>query len=76
MKVHGTLYATEAKKAFKENFENVSLENIQAAILIGSTCLGDSDPNATSLYFGTSLSPATTLSAHASLQCLPIAWCR
>lgn len=49
---HGPLYAAEAKKVLKEDLEHVCIENIQACILVGNICLGDSDPDAESLYFG------------------------
>jgi hypothetical protein len=61
MRSHGSLYAEEAKKILKDNLEHVCIENIQACILVGNICLGDSDPNAESLYFGDLLSPPPTL---------------
>lgn len=54
---HGPLYAAEAKKALKDDLEHVCIENIQACILVGNICLGDSDPDAESLYFGELLPP-------------------
>lgn len=48
----GPLYAAEAKKLLKDDLEHVCVQNIQACILIGNICLGDSDPDAESLYFG------------------------
>ncbi|RDW65173.1 hypothetical protein BP5796_09865 [Coleophoma crateriformis] len=47
----GPLYAVEAKKLLKDDLEHICVENIQACILIGNICLGDSDPDAESLYF-------------------------
>lgn len=48
----GPLYAAKAKKLLKDDLEHVCIQNIQACILIGNICLGDSDPDAESLYFG------------------------
>lgn len=46
---------TEAAKIhFKADMEHACVENIQACILIGNICLGDSDPDAESIYFGLS----------------------
>ncbi|KFY06982.1 hypothetical protein V492_07560 [Pseudogymnoascus sp. VKM F-4246] len=43
---------TEAAKCYlKSNLEHSCVENIQACILIGNICLGDSDPDAESIYF-------------------------
>lgn len=52
IRTRGPVYAAEAKKALKDNLEHVCIENIQACVLIGNICLGDSDPDAESLYFG------------------------
>jgi hypothetical protein len=51
---HGPLYSVEAKKVLRDDLEHVCIENIQACILVGNICLGDSDPDAESLYFGES----------------------
>ncbi|KAI9154886.1 arsenite efflux transporter ArsB-like [Paramyrothecium foliicola] len=47
----GSVYAAEARKAFKENLEQPSIENIQTCILIGNSCKGECDSEAESLYF-------------------------
>jgi hypothetical protein len=74
---HGPLYAGEAKKVLKDDLEHVSIQNIQACILIGNICLGDSDPDAESLYFGEILLHLGKLSpAYKLAQSLPTAWLR
>lgn len=53
LRSRGSLCTAEAKVVVKNDLENICIENIQACILIGSICLGNGDPNAKSLYFGT-----------------------
>ena len=44
--------AAQAKQALKDDLEHACIENIQACILIGNICLGDSLPQAELIYFG------------------------
>lgn len=50
----GPKFTDVAKTLLKADLEHACVENIQACILIGNICLGDSDPDAESLYFGES----------------------
>jgi hypothetical protein len=52
VRARGPKYATEAKNLLKDDLEHVCVENVQSCILIGNICMGDSDPQAESLYFG------------------------
>lgn len=47
-------FTEAAKRHLKSDLEHSCVENIQACILIGNICLGDSDPDAESIYFGLS----------------------
>lgn len=44
-------FTEAAKNHLKSDLEHACIENIQACILIGNICLGDSDPDAESIYF-------------------------
>ncbi|KFZ09041.1 hypothetical protein V502_08985 [Pseudogymnoascus sp. VKM F-4520 (FW-2644)] len=44
-------FTEAAKSHLKSDLEHSCVENIQACILIGNICLGDSDPDAESIYF-------------------------
>ncbi|OBT92151.2 hypothetical protein VE01_10043 [Pseudogymnoascus verrucosus] len=44
-------FTEAAKRHLKSDLEHSCVENIQACILIGNICLGDSDPDAESIYF-------------------------
>ena len=48
----GPRYIAEAKRAVKNDLENVCIENIQACIMVGNIVAGDCDTDAESLYFG------------------------
>ena len=48
----GPRFTEAAKTLLKSDLEHACIENIQACILIGNICLGDSNPDAESLYFG------------------------
>ncbi|KAK0389911.1 hypothetical protein NLU13_3484 [Sarocladium strictum] len=51
IRARGATYIAKAKAALKDCLEEISLENIQACILIGNTCFGDCNADAESLYF-------------------------
>ncbi|KAH7411186.1 hypothetical protein BKA64DRAFT_662873 [Cadophora sp. MPI-SDFR-AT-0126] len=51
IQLRGPKFAEAAKTLLKADLEHACIENIQACILIGNICLGDSDPDAESLYF-------------------------
>jgi hypothetical protein len=79
IKAKGPVYAAKAKKAFQENFEHVCIENVQACVLIGNICYGDSHADVESLYFGKNPNPNPGGMAALMpdrIQCLPTAWCR
>lgn len=54
IRCRGRQYTDLAKTLLKADMETISLENIQACILVGNLCLADSKPDAESLYFGAS----------------------
>ena len=47
------MYCAQGRAALKDGLEHVSIETIQACILVGNNCFGDGDADAESLYFGT-----------------------
>jgi hypothetical protein len=42
-----------AKEAFQMNLLDISLENIQASVLVGNLCGAEGEPKQESLFFGT-----------------------
>jgi hypothetical protein len=48
------VYAKKAQAALKDCMEEISVENIQACILIGNIFFGDCQADVESLYFGKS----------------------
>lgn len=52
VRARGPWYRTRARDALKEVLEQVSVETLQACILVGNNCMGDCDMDGESLYLG------------------------
>lgn len=57
VRARGAWYRTRARDALKEVLEQVSVETLQACILVGNNCMGDCDTDGESLYLGKRSSP-------------------
>lgn len=58
VRTRGSQYAVDAKKALKDDLENITLEAIQTCIIVGNHCMAECDPAAESLYFGKPFLPS------------------